>query len=229
MRPTPAYLYEKFDHYNRLCYAGELPQAEIRLNSRKKSLGLTRMTVNRLTGRRKVWIEISTRLDLPEEEYINTLLHEMIHYYVFVNGLKDSSPHGRIFRREMERLRNITGCEISVSYNPPEENRLKTRTAPRPVCLVRLNDGSAGLMFAPRTRLFEMWNMPEEFPGVRSYSWFITDNGVFDIFPTPRQPKLFKVGLEKAVSWLRDGRRLVKEAGVIKIASSGAGPEGLRQ
>ena len=61
-------------------------------------------------------LRINTRFDLPEELIQDTILHEMIHYYIAVNHLRDTSSHGRLFRQEMKRINNEANRHITISY-----------------------------------------------------------------------------------------------------------------
>ncbi len=60
-------------------------------------------------------IKVSEYYDMEERDYQQTLLHEMIHYYIAFVGAKDTSPHGRLFRELAERLNNAGGWHITVS------------------------------------------------------------------------------------------------------------------
>ena len=84
MRPTLDYIIEKFDYYNQLCFDGKLQRPPIFLNTRYSTMGQTGGMGEIDKDGKLHWselrIEISVRRDLPEYEYIDTLVHEMIHY-----------------------------------------------------------------------------------------------------------------------------------------------------
>ncbi len=42
--------------------------------------------------------------DLTKKEIDDTLVHEMIHQYIYQNGIKDSSAHGKVFKKFIERI-----------------------------------------------------------------------------------------------------------------------------
>jgi predicted SprT family Zn-dependent metalloprotease len=54
----------------------------------------------------------------PFSETINTLLHEMIHAYNFVRGVRDDSfdGHGTEFINYMDRINQIEGTKITVRH-----------------------------------------------------------------------------------------------------------------
>jgi predicted SprT family Zn-dependent metalloprotease len=66
----------------------------------------------------------SVRLSEPllkfrtRDDFINTLLHEMIHAYLFLTeGNKDHDGHGESFHRMMYKLNKETGSHITVYHN----------------------------------------------------------------------------------------------------------------
>lgn len=68
-----------------------------------------------------------TGADLPEELVEDTILHEMIHYYIAFNQWRDTSTHGQLFRREMKRINEKGGRHISISYRPNPEQLAQLR------------------------------------------------------------------------------------------------------
>ena len=53
--------------------------------------------------------------DLSERDYQQTLLHEMIHYYIAYTSVRDTSAHGRLFRQEAARINHAGGWNITIS------------------------------------------------------------------------------------------------------------------
>ena len=106
MRATLEFVQDRFDEFNRLCFEGKLPQVPMRISNARTYLGVCRYRKRRrLFGGYEMYgfsISISARFDLPEAEIEDTIIHEMIHYYIWQNGIKDTSAHGQEFRRIME-------------------------------------------------------------------------------------------------------------------------------
>ena len=48
---------------------------------------------------------------------IETLVHEMIHAYIFVMQIKDSSSHGNNFKTWMQRIRRSTGINVTITHD----------------------------------------------------------------------------------------------------------------
>ena len=104
MIPTVEYLEERFDSFNASCFEGALPRIPIKLSRARSFVGRLqykpiRNWRGKLVGGENFVIRISTKFDLPEAETEDTLIHEMIHYWIVLNGLQDSSTHGRIWTR----------------------------------------------------------------------------------------------------------------------------------
>lgn len=52
--------------------------------------------------------------DLTEQEIDDTLVHEMIHQYIYQNGIKDSSVHGKVFKEFMGRINKAFPKELNL-------------------------------------------------------------------------------------------------------------------
>src|SRR3712207_7148569 len=57
---------------------------------------------------------MTTYYDMTERQAQNVLLHEMIHYSIAYTGLRDTAPHGIIFRGMADKLNRDHGWEIRV-------------------------------------------------------------------------------------------------------------------
>lgn len=53
--------------------------------------------------------------DMTVEEIDDTLVHEMIHQYIFQNDLPDTSTHGRLFKDFMQRINAAFPHELKIS------------------------------------------------------------------------------------------------------------------
>ena len=61
----------------------------------------------------------------PRKDMVETLLHEMIHAYLFVTqNNRDRDGHGPEFHKHMYRINNETGTNISVYHNFHDEVNL---------------------------------------------------------------------------------------------------------
>lgn len=132
MIPTIEYIQVRFDEFNVLFFNGSLPPLPIKLSNARSFLGKLCYKKQRrwLFGEyynSNFVLRINTRMDLPQELVDDTILHEMIHYYIAVNQLRDARTHGPLFRREMKRINETGGRHISISYRPNAEQLAQLR------------------------------------------------------------------------------------------------------
>lgn len=64
--------------------------------------------------------------DITKEEIDDTLVHEMIHQYIYQNGIKDSDIHGRVFREFMVGINEYFPNELNLKVS----GELKERKGP---------------------------------------------------------------------------------------------------
>ena len=119
-------LHAWFRQFNADYFGDELPVPRILLSKARTRLGtmsyrrvrkLLRWTYTDFT------IRISTYYECSEREYQETLLHEMIHYYIGVNKLKDTSAHGQIFRDMMNTINEKYGRHLTISHKCTNEQK----------------------------------------------------------------------------------------------------------
>ena len=110
------YLNKIFDLLNQTYFEGELPRPTISIQSTPKAYG-------HFTLREDTWVsavgathEINIgagTLGRPIEEVVSTLLHEMVHYYNYIHGVKDCSRggtyHNKHFKEEAEKRDLLVG------------------------------------------------------------------------------------------------------------------------
>lgn len=117
---------EWFGRFNDEYFGGELPQPRLMLSKASTRLGTMAYRRRRKLFSTELYdftIRISTCYDLTEKEYRDVLVHEMIHLYIAYKGLRDTSPHGQIFRSIMERLNRTHSLNMSVSASVKKERR----------------------------------------------------------------------------------------------------------
>ena len=199
MIPTQEYLEERFDTFNRMCFDGALPPVPIKLSRARTFLGRlqykpVRDWRGRIVRKEDFVLRISNRFDLPEAEIEDTLIHEMIHYWIAWKGLKDSSTHGRLFREMMKEINGQHGRHITISHKTtPEELDRDTRVRTHHVCVSQLADGRTAVTVCASTRVRAIRRAFGWSPTIRSTNWYTTTDPWFNRFPRCRTPKLFPV------------------------------------
>ena len=96
-----------FDRFNKDYFGGRLTPPKFSVNNARTRLGSMAFKWKRSLLKRESYdyvIRLSNYYDIPEVEFQNVLLHEMIHYYIAVNRFKDDSVHGTMFRSIAQRI-----------------------------------------------------------------------------------------------------------------------------
>jgi hypothetical protein len=201
--PSVEYLEERFDTFNEMCFGGALPRIPIKLSGARGFVGrLQYKPVRDWRGRvvrcEDFVLRISKRFDLPEAEVEDTLIHEMIHYWIAYTGVRDSSTHGRAFRAKMKEINASYGRHLTISHkSTPEELDRDTRVREHHVCVSRLADGRTAVTVAASTCVAKIRRMLRWSPTVRSSTWFESTDPWFNRFPRCRTAKLFPVDPEE--------------------------------
>ena len=208
MKPTIDYIQSRFDEYNSLYFGGLLPALPIRLSHANGFLGKVTFVRKRqgLFGGYKntdFVLRINARIDLPEEVVEDTILHEMIHYYIGVNQWKDSSTHGQLFRREMNRINAAGNRHITISHRLSEEEKQQAMVhKERVVALVTFEDGRQGIKIVPKQlRHIQTWDKKARryFP-IRLIEWYLTDDSIFAKYPSSMALRIYLLSPSSAHS-----------------------------
>lgn len=199
MTPSVEYLEERFDTFNELCFGGALPRIPIKVSNARTFVGRlqyrpVRDWRGRVVRREDFVLRISRRFDLPEAEIEDTLIHEMIHYWIALEGLKDTSTHGQLFRAKMKEINAQYGRHLTISHKTtPEEFDRDTRVRDHWFCVSQLADGRTALTVAAQSRIARIKRAFRWSPTVRSQTWYHSTDPWFNRFPRCRTPKLFPV------------------------------------
>ena len=103
---------EQFDKWNKTIFNNELPVPAFELMQTKRMLGQFKW--QRISHDQLGYtIRISTFYDRPMASYIDTIVHEMLHYYIKFKGIKDTSSHGREWKRMAAKISSKYGLTIT--------------------------------------------------------------------------------------------------------------------
>lgn len=181
-----------FDEFNARYFNGELPRPAFSTGMSRTRLGSMSWRKERHLFRQVAAfsIRISNYYDVDETTFKSVLLHEMIHLYIVSRGIKDTSAHGKEFRRHMNRL-NADGWKITVSARVtgvPVTKRGKTCRA-KIVLAVITNDGRHVLSVVNPRYVTAIDRAMRRAANVKSLSWHISTDNYFSVFPVVRTPK----------------------------------------
>ena len=205
------YIQQKFGEFNRLIFAGKLPEITIQLSRAKTYLGACTYKKKRDKSGATVFydfrLRISTYADWPERVLEDTIIHEMIHYYIAYHRLEDTSPHGRLFRQMMNDINHRFGRNITVSHRMTDRQTAQAADGSKQwhvVAWVQFKDGRCGIKVLPRRRqsilfYYNRVKMLNEVAGIRLYT---SDDCFFNRFPRSKALKVHMMDKEEAVKHL---------------------------
>lgn len=188
-----SYIESKFDAFNAQMFGGKLPRIPVSLSNAASYVGLcTFKTRRKLFGGVEYYdfrLRISTRYKLSEAELEDTIIHEMIHYYIKYNGIKDTSAHGKVFRQMMNDINSNYGRHITISHRASKEQReaaLDKRPKWHVIAIVSFKDGRCGLKLLPRItqRITAYHRAVGQSPQVSGIEYYMEKDPWFNRFPT---------------------------------------------
>jgi len=222
MTLTVEYLEERFDTFNRMCFEGALPRIPIRLSGARSFVGRlqyrpVRDWLGRIVRREDFVLRISNRYDLSQQEIEDTLIHEMIHYWIAYNGIKDNATHGKAFRAKMLEINKLYGRHLTISHKTTaEELDRDTRITDHNLCVTRLADGRTAVTVCVRSAVNAINRTLQWSPTVRSAQWYTSRDPWFNRFPRCRTPKLFPVDPDTLQAHLAEAVPLVVKGHIFR-------------
>lgn len=141
---TPGFVADRFRHFNSIIFRGELPEVPMKITSARSYAGKLCARRSRFGLRATCELLFSDAIDCPERMLEDIMIHEMIHLAIHIRGIRDSTPHGKVFRSLMNDINSRFGRAISISVRI---NRMSHTGTTQPAC-----DGTA-VRFAGRPHL----------------------------------------------------------------------------
>ena len=181
-----------FMRFNTQYFDGVLPLPRLRAGRSRTQLGT--MSCKRKTswGRTKLYdftISLSNYYDQTEHQFQSVLLHEMIHLSIAVSGVKDTSPHGVVFRGLMQRL-NRDGWDIQIMTKTRDYTKAYTGTATviaqYIVLALEMNDVKIFLSSVNPKFVRDINQQLRTIPQISHYAWFTTSDRWFESMPKVR-------------------------------------------
>ena len=181
-------------------FAGKLPKLPIKLSRARSFLGVCafkkRRTLLGKVVRYDFRLRISTHFDLPESEVEDTIIHEMIHYYIGVNQLEDTSTHGVLFRKMMNEINEKFGRHLTVSHKSTTEQKeqlVDTKVRWRIIAVVSFDDGRKGINVLPKVMptIRKYYNNVRRAKGVAGVELYLSNNTYFSRYPSSGAFKVY--------------------------------------
>ena len=214
---TIPYVEQKFEEFNQLMFAGELPKLPIELSDAKTFLGMCVYKRRRtLWGRTEYYgfkLRINTRIDLPEAEVEDIIIHEMIHYYIGYNKIVDTSAHGQVFRQMMNTINERYGRHIRISHKPNKEQKEQlygTKQRWRVVAYVTFKDGQTGVKVLPKIKdkIANYYCVVSRESRVESVKLYMTNNPYFNRYPNSSALRVHYIDKAEAEKQLEGAERI---------------------
>ena len=194
---TIDWMEEWFKRFDQEYFGGKLPLPELSLTRAKTRLGQLAFKRASRWGRTKLYdfkLSMSTYYDMTEQQAKSVLLHEMIHYIIGYTGLKDTAPHGVVFRGMMDNLNRKYGWDIramtstkgwKVSERVAEKKKAKGSQTYL-MLAIELKDGK---FYLSRVNPGFARRIEKQLPMVRelrSHRWYTTQESYFEDYPQVR-------------------------------------------
>lgn len=192
MKVTIPYIQQKFDEFNRLMFGGQLPRIPIELKDVKTYIGECVSHKKRLPdGRIQQFdfrLRFNTRYDLSEAVLEDTIIHEMIHYYIGYRQLKDRSSHGPLFKRIMQDINTKYGRHLTITHNNSADGAglvCDTKKRWHVVAIVSFKNGKTGIKVLPRIvqRILHYYRCVGSNQTVDSIRLVMTNDRFFNPYP----------------------------------------------
>ena len=194
MTPTLTQMKIWFDEFNHDVFNGTLPKVKITLNNTRRQLGQFYWG-----GGRGIGIKISLFWDRTEEQYRNTLLHEMCHLYCYNRGWI-REHHGSRWQNIADYAYRKTGlliqrCEDTTGWVPAgaaNKEKLNAVEAKRlaPSIILDLDYGDHHFLVKTTRKVLQSndstnWNC-EIKTSAKSYRVVLSDAPLFTHYQTSR-------------------------------------------
>ena len=225
MKATIPYIEKKFDEFNRLVFEGKLPRIPIELSNAKTFLGQCVYKKRRRPfGKPELYdfrLRINTRIDLPEQELEDTIIHEMIHYYIGYNNLEDASSHGPLFLQMMNGINRKFGRNLSVSHKSTKEQTEQlqdTRSHYHVIAVLKFRDGRTGIKVLPRVlrSILHYYNNVLSLPDIAAIDLYMSNNVFFNRYPNSSALKVHFLELGTIMEQLKGAERMECDGKSIK-------------
>lgn len=194
---TVEWMEEWFRRFDHDYFGGKLPVPELGLTRVKTRLG--QLAYKRATrwGRTKLYdfkLSMSTYYDMTDRQAKSVLLHEMIHYIIGFTGLKDTAPHGIVFRGMMDNLNRKYGWDIRVMTSTKgwkvsewAEERQKAKGPQTYLMLaIEMQDGKHYLSRVNPSFARRIESKLALVRELRSHRWYTTHEPYFEDYPQVR-------------------------------------------
>lgn len=208
---------KKFEEFNRLMFGNKLPKIPVQLSDAKTFLGQCVFKKRRTqAGGVECYdfrLRINTRIPMSVQELEDTIIHEMIHYYIGVNQLQDTSAHGKLFCKLMDEINTRHGRHIKISHRSTKEQSEAAQAKDvryRVVAVVSFHNGRTGVKVLPRVlpSILKYYNAVSSNREVKSIQLYMSKNTFFACYPSSASLRVHYVDETQVMEQLRGAERM---------------------
>ena len=124
MNINVSYLQSRFDLFNKKFFNNILPKIDIKISRTKKTFG-DFIYIN--NGNIPLSIRISNYYDRNSLEIDETLIHEMIHYYICFKKIKDNKSHGFYFQHYADKIKLESKGKYNITATSKSEAPIRNK------------------------------------------------------------------------------------------------------
>lgn len=193
MTPTIPFLKSKFSEFNALIFAGRLPEIPITLCEASSFVGQYKAQVRtQPDGSRRHYahqLRFSKAFNLSERELEDTVIHEMIHFFIAYNGLHDRSTHGPLFKALMNSINENHGRSVSISHRTTGHALAEARGVQKKwhvIAILHFTSGELGVKVLPRVipKIIDYYNAISGAPNISKIDLYLHNDPYFNRYPT---------------------------------------------
>lgn len=204
-----------FNYYNDIIFKGALRPIPCRLSSAKRFLGQLRYrrraNLFGVISYDNFELAISLRNCTSREILEDTIIHEMIHYYILSNKLRDTSSHGKIFRKMMSDINKEFGRNITISHkSSTEDPSADVEIHQHYFCISKFKDGRTGITVVAKTKLLNLWHACRKYPEIVEYKWYVSTNPYFNRYRRSLTLKIYLITQEDVEKYVSSAVELTK-------------------
>ena len=204
MIATVQFVEQTYKKFNDLCFEGSLPEIPVYLSKARTFLGKTEYKIRRglfgtISGYKDLKLRISTYYDLDRNGLEDVVLHEMIHCYILINNLKDTSSHGKLFRSIMAGINKDFARNVTVRHKIDAKDvvNISPKTELRHICVSRLQNGKTGITVCSEDRIPEITRSLKIRYRILELNWFTSDDPFFGSYPKSHKAVIYKISKEE--------------------------------
>ncbi|MCM1005836.1 MAG: SprT-like domain-containing protein [Prevotella sp.] len=218
MRADIKFIKAKFNEFNSLIFKNNLPEIPIQLSTGCRTLGGLHVTCECANPKNRTYKFIfSTRFDLPQRLLEDIIIHEMIHLLIAFKGIRDTGPHGQVFKQTMNTINQRFGRNITVTSKLPDavKETDNTFTCYYLITFHVKDKNLDGIMRCAKTFIFNALRQFEDNPNISDIKIYVSTESFFNRLQNSRTLR-YHILTDPIRSALSSAKPLIKVGNTIR-------------